>query len=67
MSKSTLNTFTTVLGLAAGAANFLGSIGVINHVAAGTINSFAIAMLGYLVQQPSAGEQSPTPQPQPQK
>ncbi|MEH2278130.1 MAG: hypothetical protein V7K40_25935 [Nostoc sp.] len=67
MSKSSLNKFTTVLGLAAGAANFLGSIGVINHTVAGTVNSFAIAMLGYLVQQPAADEQSQAPQPQPQK
>ncbi|WP_445629264.1 hypothetical protein [Nostoc sp. DSM 114167] len=64
MSKSTLNTLTTILGLAAGAANFLGSIGVINHTVAGTIGGFATAALGYLVQQPAAGEQPQSPAPQ---
>lgn len=67
MSKSTLNTLTTILRLAAGSANFLGSIGVINHTVAGTIGGLAITVLGYLVQQPAAGEQPQAPQPQPQK
>ncbi|AVH71591.1 hypothetical protein [Nostoc sp. 'Lobaria pulmonaria (5183) cyanobiont'] len=62
MSKSTLNTLTTILGLAAGAANFLGSIGAINQTVAGTVGGFATAILGYLVQRPASGEQ-----PQPQK
>ncbi|MDZ8257463.1 hypothetical protein [Nostoc sp. ChiQUE01b] len=61
MSKSTLNTLTTIFGLAAGAANFLGSIGVINHGVAGTNGGIATAILGYLVQQPAAGEQQPQP------
>ena len=64
MSKSTLNTLTTILGLAAGAANFLGSIGVINHTVAGTVGGLATAILGYLVQQPAAGEQPQAPQSQ---
>ncbi|MBN3943504.1 hypothetical protein [Nostoc sp. NMS9] len=59
MSKSTLNTLTTIFGVAAGAANFLGSIGVINHTVAGTIGGFATAILGYLVQQPATREQQP--------
>ncbi|MEH2146068.1 hypothetical protein [Nostoc sp.] len=63
MSKSTLNNLTTIFGLAAGVANFLGSIRVINHTVAGTIGGFATAMLGYLVQQPAAGEQPQTLQP----
>ncbi|WDD30786.1 hypothetical protein PQG02_18785 [Nostoc sp. UHCC 0926] len=67
MSKSTLNNLTTILGLTAGAANFLGSIGVINHAAAGTIGGLATVILGYFVQQPAAGEQPQAPQPQPQK
>ncbi|MGV0102505.1 Holin [Nostoc sp. DSM 114160] len=67
MSKSTLNILTTVLGLAAGAATFLGNIGVINHTVAGTIGGIATAALGYLVQQPAVEEKPQTPQPQPQK
>ncbi|MEH2302858.1 MAG: hypothetical protein V7K88_28750 [Nostoc sp.] len=67
MSKSTLNTLTTILGLAAGFSNFLGSIGVINHTVAGTIGGLAITVLGYLVQQPAAGEEPQAPHPQSQK
>ncbi|MEH1862780.1 MAG: hypothetical protein V7L21_33340 [Nostoc sp.] len=40
---------------------------MINHTIAGTVGGFATAILGYLVQQPAAGEQPQTPQPQPQK
>ena len=63
MSKSTLNTLTTIFGLAAGAANFLGGIGVVNHAVAGTIGGLATAILGYLVQQPASGEQPQVPPP----
>ncbi|MEH2139090.1 hypothetical protein [Nostoc sp.] len=62
MSKSTLNTLSTIFGLIAGGSNLLGSAGVINHGVAGTIGGIATVILGYLVQQPAAGEQS-----QPQK
>lgn len=62
MSKSTLNTLTTILGLAAGGANFLGSIGVVNHAVAGAIGGLATAVLGYLVQRPAAEQQPPQKQ-----
>ncbi|MGV0107250.1 Holin [Nostoc sp. DSM 114160] len=61
MSKSTLNTLSTILGLIAGASSLLGSTGVVNHQLAGTIGGLATALLGYLVQQPAAGEQSQVP------
>lgn len=57
MSKSTLNTLSTIFGLIAGGSSVLGSAGIINHSLAGTIGGFATAILGYLVQQP-AGEQA---------
>ncbi|WP_445626644.1 hypothetical protein [Nostoc sp. DSM 114167] len=63
MSKSTLNTLTTIFGLAAGAATFLGNIGAINRTIAGTIGGLATAALGYLVQQPAVEQpQAPTTQ-----
>ncbi|MEH2137160.1 hypothetical protein [Nostoc sp.] len=62
MSKSTLNTLSTIVGLIAGGSSLLGSTGLINHSIAGTIGGIATAILGYLVQQPASGEQ-----PQPQK
>ncbi|MDZ8259529.1 hypothetical protein [Nostoc sp. ChiQUE01b] len=37
MSKSTLNTLCTIVGLIAGGLSLLGSAGVINHTLAGTI------------------------------
>ncbi len=61
MSKSTLNTLSTILGLIAGGSSLLGSTGVVNHQLAGTIGGLATALLGYLVQQPASGEQ-PHPQ-----
>ncbi len=57
MSNSTLNTLSTIVGLIAGGSSLLGSAGVINHGVASTISGFATAILGYLVQQPAAGEQ----------
>ncbi|MDF5706552.1 MAG: hypothetical protein PUP90_02430 [Nostoc sp. S4] len=62
MSKSTLNTVSTIVGLIAAGSSLLGSTGVINHGVASTISGFATAILGYLVHQPAADEQ-----PQPQK
>ncbi|MHC5598768.1 MAG: hypothetical protein ACYTXC_22995 [Nostoc sp.] len=69
MSKSTLNTLSTILGLIAGGSSLLSSTGVINHNLAGTLGGLATALLGYLVQQPAVGEQpqSQVPQPQTQK
>ncbi|MEH2065146.1 MAG: hypothetical protein V7K50_23280 [Nostoc sp.] len=61
MSKSTLNTLSTIFGLIAGGSSLLGSAGVINHSTAGTIGGIATAILGYLVQQPATGEQPQTP------
>lgn len=55
MSKSTLNTLSTILGLIAGGSSLLGSTGIINLSTAGTIGGIATAMLGYLVQQPASG------------
>lgn len=66
MSKSTLNTLSTIFGLIAGGCSVLGNTGVINHNLAGTIGGIATALLGYLVQQPAAGEQQPQA-PSPQK
>ncbi|MBN3957511.1 hypothetical protein [Nostoc sp. NMS8] len=62
MSKSTLNTLSTIFGLIAGGSSLLGSTGIINHSTAGTIGGIATAILGYLVQQPAAGEQPSAPQ-----
>ncbi|MEH2437361.1 MAG: hypothetical protein V7K25_24525 [Nostoc sp.] len=59
MSKSTLNTLSTIFGLIAGGSSLLGSAGVINHGVSGTVGGIATAILGYLVQQPAAGEQQP--------
>ncbi|WP_138500892.1 hypothetical protein [Nostoc sp. PA-18-2419] len=60
MSKSTLNTLSTILGLVAGGSTLLGGTGVINHQLASTLTGLATAVLGYLVQQPaSGGEQQP--------
>ncbi|MEH2342525.1 MAG: hypothetical protein V7K22_12870 [Nostoc sp.] len=56
MSKSTLNTLSTILGLIAGGSSLLGSAGVLNRSTAGTIGGIATAMLGYLVQQPASGK-----------
>lgn len=61
MNKQTLNTLSTIFGLIAGGSTLLGGAGVINHGLAGTIGGLATAMLGYLVQQPAAGEQQPQP------
>ena len=57
MSKSTLNTLSTIFGLIAGGSSLLGSTGVINHTLAGTVGGLATALLGYLVQQPATAEQ----------
>ncbi|MEH1885872.1 hypothetical protein [Nostoc sp.] len=64
MSKSALNTLSTILGLIGGGSSLLGSAGVINHQIADTIGGFATALLGYLVQQPAAGEQPQASSPQ---
>ncbi|MEH2078474.1 MAG: hypothetical protein V7K89_00180 [Nostoc sp.] len=56
MSKSTLNTLSTIFGLIASGSLLLGNAGVINHGVVGTIGGIATAILGYLVQQPAAGE-----------
>ncbi len=61
MSKSTLNTLSTIIGLIAGGSSLLGGAGIVNHGIAGTIGGIATAILGYLVQQPAAGEQQPQP------
>ncbi len=61
MSKSTLNTLSTILGLIAGSSSLLGGTGLINHQIAGTIGGLATALLGYLVQQPAVGEQQAQP------
>ncbi|MFN6484637.1 MULTISPECIES: hypothetical protein [unclassified Nostoc] len=68
MSKSsTLNTLSTILGLIAGGSSLLGRAGAINRNLVSTIGGLATALLGYLVQQPTAGEQPQAPQPQPEK
>ncbi|MBH8578465.1 hypothetical protein I8752_37130 [Nostocaceae cyanobacterium CENA369] len=59
MSKSTLNKITTILGLIAGGSTLLGGAGMINQGVAATVGGIATAILGYLVQQPAAGEQQP--------
>ena len=64
MSKSTLNTVSTILGLIAGGSAVLGSAGVINQGLAGTVSGIATAILGYFVQRPAVGEQPSAQQPQ---
>ncbi|MEH1805787.1 hypothetical protein [Nostoc sp.] len=56
LTKSTLNTLSTILGLIAGGSSLLGGAGVIDRSAASTIGGIATAMLGYLVQQPASGK-----------
>ncbi|MBN3939185.1 hypothetical protein [Nostoc sp. NMS9] len=53
MSKSTLNTLSTIAGLVAASSSLLGNTGLINHGLATVISSVATSFLGYLVQRPS--------------